>query len=909
MKAHSSHPLIEDLLAQSDWVWRLARSLVRDDHQADDIVQDTWVAALRHPSIHAGSRAARSAWLAKVVRHAAARLARSKDRREGRELASARPEEVEAADRLFDREGERRKLVEAVLSLNAPYRTVLILRYFDNLSPREVAHRLGENRSTVRNRIHRGLELLRARLARDYGADQPWLMALVPLAHKSAVGNATVTGIAIMSTKTIAALASGVLLLAVGWWAWPREGEPNERVVDSAPVSSEAVAMPTGATEPGRLIEGQASNGREVVQWIEESAPVASALGAIVGVVRVDGGPPRESISLRLVAAEDASFQDEQRVAATPDGRFMFEGLPADFRGHIEVPRRYSVANSDPRIRSIPIDAPQEDLVLDLERTPCLTGRLVSRQDGQPVEDPRLGAYISWVEGGNMMTGAEFEGNGRFFVTLIETKEIASVSLNAWGRGLLGSFKFTREEIPPDLNLGDLALTAGGIAHLVVLDPERIPVAGALVRVQGIGGAPKKTDFEGHATVEGVPPKATIEVLARGFDPRRFSAPISSEPQEVVLERANRLTIRILSPAGDPEPGVRLRVSADGPLFVDSNPTLDRFLIPQVPRGGGRIAGMDDGEFFSMFEADERGLVELQSVLPGLALVLHVEDELDSSAQEQFVAPLRSQESRTLTIRLSRDPNVLQGLVKDQLGQPMERAKVTLLGAAHGMTRMTGADGRFQFDRLYAEEANLRVERRGYVTAWFPHLPIPSAAPLRVVLDPGRDVEVSVVDSRGEPISDGTVVAWLLDESRSWSAKGKNGLFHFQDLPQLELEVRVSLAGTEFRKPLGASVEEFEIQVPTLGRLEVSCEPGPELPQERLGLRLRSLEDESIEQFAFLLPTRSGPAVFESVPPGSYELSFATWKKEGSGTNIIVSLGTSLRVQVVSADTTRVQLR
>src|SRR5262245_58257829 len=47
----------EDLLADAAWMRRLARALLGDPHDADDIVQDTWLAALRHPP--EGGRAVR----------------------------------------------------------------------------------------------------------------------------------------------------------------------------------------------------------------------------------------------------------------------------------------------------------------------------------------------------------------------------------------------------------------------------------------------------------------------------------------------------------------------------------------------------------------------------------------------------------------------------------------------------------------------------------------------------------------------------------------------------------------------------------------------------------------------------------------------------------------------------------
>ena len=39
----------QDLLANADFVSRLSRRLVFDEHRSDDVVQETWLAALRAP--------------------------------------------------------------------------------------------------------------------------------------------------------------------------------------------------------------------------------------------------------------------------------------------------------------------------------------------------------------------------------------------------------------------------------------------------------------------------------------------------------------------------------------------------------------------------------------------------------------------------------------------------------------------------------------------------------------------------------------------------------------------------------------------------------------------------------------------------------------------------------------------
>jgi hypothetical protein len=55
-------------------------------------------------------------------------------------------------------------VVDAVAELEEPYRTTLILRFYDGLAPTEIARHLGVPASTVRVRLKRGLDRLRVRL-------------------------------------------------------------------------------------------------------------------------------------------------------------------------------------------------------------------------------------------------------------------------------------------------------------------------------------------------------------------------------------------------------------------------------------------------------------------------------------------------------------------------------------------------------------------------------------------------------------------------------------------------------------------------------------------------------------------------------------------------------------------------
>jgi len=158
------------LLEHGEFVRALARSLVRDRHRADDVAQETFRIALERPPRHARNL---RGWLARVTRRAAALGHRRDVRRRRREVAAARPEAgggAATADAVARLDWEQR-LVRAVRELDEPYRTTVVLRYFEQSTPAEIARRTGVPRKTVYTRLQRGLERLRARLDDEAGGN------------------------------------------------------------------------------------------------------------------------------------------------------------------------------------------------------------------------------------------------------------------------------------------------------------------------------------------------------------------------------------------------------------------------------------------------------------------------------------------------------------------------------------------------------------------------------------------------------------------------------------------------------------------------------------------------------------------------------------------------------------------
>jgi RNA polymerase sigma-70 factor (ECF subfamily) len=230
---------VETLLAHREWVRAVARAVVRDPNAADDVEQETWLAALRSPPREASSL---RGWFGAVTRSRARRIGRTDARRDARESASARREATPSAADLAEMADTHRRVVQAVVELDEPYREAILLRYFEGLAVADVAARSEVPLETARSRVKRGVAKLRERLSEELGDDErPWEMALVPLLakpHAAGLGAAG-GGIAMASTaKSVAAVA--VLIVAIGGGAYVATSWTSE-----APKESEAA---TGAS-------------------------------------------------------------------------------------------------------------------------------------------------------------------------------------------------------------------------------------------------------------------------------------------------------------------------------------------------------------------------------------------------------------------------------------------------------------------------------------------------------------------------------------------------------------------------------------------------------------------------------------------------------------------------------------
>jgi RNA polymerase sigma-70 factor (ECF subfamily) len=163
-------------------LYRTARSIVRDDAEAEDIVQESYLLAYRKMANFRGE-ASLATWLTRiVVNEATGRLRKTRRRADIIELVpGANSFDEDREDFMGDDRpapetpdnaalrAEARRLIEARIdALPDQLRTVFMLRAVEDLSVQETAAALGIPEATVRSQYFRARGLLREALARDF---------------------------------------------------------------------------------------------------------------------------------------------------------------------------------------------------------------------------------------------------------------------------------------------------------------------------------------------------------------------------------------------------------------------------------------------------------------------------------------------------------------------------------------------------------------------------------------------------------------------------------------------------------------------------------------------------------------------------------------------------------------------
>jgi RNA polymerase sigma-70 factor (ECF subfamily) len=159
-------------------VYRAARSIVRDEQEAEDVVQQTYVNAFTHLRQFSGT-AQFSTWLTRIAINEALARVRRRGRYEAFDDDTTNAEQVMSANPVSSPERQafaselRDLLEEAIDGLPNGLREVFMLREVEGLSTSETAECLEVSSDVVKTRLSRGRAILRRLLIERTGATAP----------------------------------------------------------------------------------------------------------------------------------------------------------------------------------------------------------------------------------------------------------------------------------------------------------------------------------------------------------------------------------------------------------------------------------------------------------------------------------------------------------------------------------------------------------------------------------------------------------------------------------------------------------------------------------------------------------------------------------------------------------------
>jgi len=674
------------LLKHSAWIDRVARALVRDGAARDDVIQEAWLSALSRPPAKVANV---RGWLGAVVRNTARQLGRGDARRTRREHASISPPPSPSAQELAAQAELSRRVVDAVLQLEEPYRETVLLRFFEGKSSAEIARLRDVPESTVRNRLRRALDRLRVGFESE-SDDRRGLLALLPLAVRSETATLATASVAavltkgvIMSIKAKILVAAAIVLLAAGAW-WHESGRPA--VADRERVAA-VPALPEGPTRvPAAAI---APTGESDAEPAARELEVATADPVIAttevrGLVRFTGlGTPVVDATVELLE------NGETVLAATEtgaDGRFTLEGAPIG----TAMTARAIRPNHRPAEASVRVEGPQaEELLIWVEPGHAAPGRIFDAITHRPIEGARVEIDRDPV--------ATSDENGRFRVNGVNGASQLDVEVE----GYASTRRFFDVDALGHADVVAIPMLVGASLEGIVRGDDGAPIHGARVDLErGL----QRIDVEGLALDDDLlfEDGETRSVSSDEEGRFRLERLIPGERELVVSAPRHvlrRVTVVIPRPGSAVSRDVALRrsFSIEGTITVNGTPAeMTSLSWAGATTTGHGVANGSRYEFANV----EPGPVTLTARLRDRSLPTHT-FELEGKAGETFQHDIAF-ELPIVTVG---------GVAVDDHGAPIAGLRVAAMTGRFSpwLHATTGDDGRFHVQTYGTETTRFSV--------------------------------------------------------------------------------------------------------------------------------------------------------------------------------------------------------
>ncbi len=566
----------ELLLSHAGFLRRLARDLVRDPAAAEDAVQEVWLRALESPP---RERANLRGWMRTVLLNFVRTKARGDSRRSARELEHGRERDADA----LEQESTLRSVTEAVLALDEPLRSTVLQHYFQGLTAAEIAERDHLPVSTVKSRLQRALEMLRARMQRTSG--DRWQASLLALTVPSKIGK----GVILMSLKTKLALGCALLACAVlAYRGWSRPAASNP-----SPIAASEPALAASAPKDEPAAKPPIENDSKPTDRVASVDPTAAAAAAeeppetlFYGSLRDPAGKLLTGLWSAGVSVTDA--EGRRRFAdAKESGAFAVNGLPygkywvhagADgFRGAaatIELSAAHAQLKQDFTLQPVPIikvrvSTPdgkslfgEQHESMQLKGRPVLVPVATKERPGKwfnevvgSLNNP-FGIGHFWQYGPR----AEKLPKGYMGILMLDQELPAFVSLVNYHRVLqTKELQPGEDEVNFEISLEDIEASMGSLRMQVVDAGTQAPVKGANAMLWGgasmDGGS--ASDASGDILIDGREPgEFDLHVRAKGYEEYKAHILVDSgtptDLGQIALDKAIAVEIKVVDGTGAP---------------------------------------------------------------------------------------------------------------------------------------------------------------------------------------------------------------------------------------------------------------------------------------------------------------------------------------------------------------------
>lgn len=536
----------------------LAQRLVRDAGQADDLVQQTWLRAVERPP---RDRSRIGRWLRTVLRNEARQLHRGDAARRRREERSARPETAASED-VVERTEQIERLLATVRRLPEPYRTAMLLRWVDGLSPSTIAEHLGEPAGTVRSRLSRGMELLKTRLDQSHGTRRGWALALVPAAAHAIPGALAMKGTIKLAIAAVALIAMGT----GGWfaanaiWSDTHTGTSEHLEVSSAGDGLTAGGALEGRAPPEAAIALTPPD-PDAGTWLVKGRVLGASRAAIEGAhVTVDARWPGRTVRIGEAQTNAAG------AYRIPLSALESEGVLRRGTAKLTVRADKAGMTSEPagqRELTIPEDPRGLPLTADLRLLP---GAMVRGRVFDPDGEPVAGGNVKFVWPSGAKTSDEVDAEGRYAMRVSGSHKIRVEYMRANLGSGRSEFFHVREGV--DTTAPDLQLHGGGQIEGVAQFPDGSPaghVAVLATRIEepgetletlrGLRASNTRTDVQGRFTLSALAPGRYRVFHQRNPKPRLTPAIELGARGVQVPVHGQRILLRVRDAEGRPLPG------------------------------------------------------------------------------------------------------------------------------------------------------------------------------------------------------------------------------------------------------------------------------------------------------------------------------------------------------------------